>query len=129
VVFLWTTEEASTRRWPGLRCAVMRGELASCTVSRRTVVAGSTHKELRKASELQNRAGSGVLFSCCFFSQQVGRAPETSGRQPVLLAHLTLITGVWREGRGRGEKQPAHQGWGSRTIVCVCVCVCLFVCV
>ena len=90
------------------------------------------HKEAArtKASEPQNRASSvGAGFSFLFFflffffTQQVGSAPETTGRRPVLLAHLTLITGV---DETEEEKQPSAPGvglWDNSVSVCVCVCV------
>lgn len=91
----------------------MRVELASSLVS--TCSAGSKCKGQDKASELQNRASS-VGACCVFFSftQQVGGKPETSGSQLVLLARLTLITGVWREGWGRGRKTTRAPGVGLR---------------
>lgn len=91
----------------------MRVELASSLVS--TCSAGSKCKGQDKASELQNRASS-VGACCVFFSftQQVGGKPETSGSQFVLLARLTLITGVWREGWGRGRKTTRAPGVGLR---------------
>lgn len=56
-----------------------------------------------------------VFFVLFFsFTQQVGGKPETSGSQLVLLARLTLITGVWREGWGRGRKTTRAPGVGLR---------------
>lgn len=55
-----------------------------------------------------------VLF---YFPQQVGTRP---GRRPDLLAHLTLITGVWTEGWGyKEEKQPSTLGVGLQDD-CLC---------